>query len=193
MTQQQLLAAILETLRAYWRMRAAMALIRYSEMDEFDQPLSYVEIPPSVTVSSILDVESARSSIEATFLYVDHGRLSVDVFLRIISHLEEFYAARLIAVGASPDGTLGNLQARCEQAYGVSGILSQKIDEIRERRNAFIHHHGVPTIKHVAAAGVVYGLSNGAIEAPGAMSVLSISDEYLVYCMDSINSYASLF
>lgn len=188
-----LLSELTRTLQTYWRIKSAVALIRSSDIDEIDSVINYRNLPLPSTIPGLLTYESAGNSFDAIFGYIDDGNLAKDVFLRIISQLEEFYVQKLTLLTLDTSGTLGALEARCEQAYGVTGALARKVDEIRERRNAFIHHGGVVGQKYINAAQHVFQSSGGVIQDPALVSQLTLSDAYLAYCVDVYVNYSAQF
>lgn len=194
MTSQNLTDAMLNTLKMYFRMRAAVAIMRELDDNEFSGvPINFTNLPNINSTNNLLGYETAEILFSELFKQINDGHLSIDIFLRVISHLETFYSAKLTAKSLSPDGTLGGLQKRCEGSYGVTGPLVLEIDEIRERRNALMHHHGNPTAKYIAAAGAVFQGSGGAIDDPSTVSTLRVSDNYLAHCVNKIAAYSSMF
>lgn len=191
---QNLIDAMHNTLKMYWRMRVAVAIVREIDGDEFKGlPINLINLPNLNSSTTVVGYESSTASFDELFRHISDGHLSKDIFLRTIDHLETFYSAKLTAKSLSPDGTLGVLQKRCQLAYNVSDTLISEIDEIRERRNSIIHHHGLPTAKHNAAAELVFHRSAGVIGDPSTISLLTISDEYLAHCVDKISIYSALF
>jgi hypothetical protein len=193
MNSGALLQQMRETLQAFWRMKAGVAMVRHLEIDEFDEIINYQNLPEIASAQPILVRESARTSFFEVSRYIETGQLSRDVFLRLINHLEEFYISKLSVRSLPTNGTLGSLQSRCEASYSVSGLLAQKITEIRERRNAFIHGNGTPSPNYINAAVNVYSYSNGIIKDPSIVIKLDTSDEYLAYCLREIHAYSALF
>jgi hypothetical protein len=188
-----LLNELTRTLRTYWRIKSAVALIRSSDIDEGNSTLNYRNLPLPSTIPNLLTYESAKNSFDEIFRYIDDGHLAKDMFLRIISQLEEFYVEKLTVRALDTTGTLGALESRCEQAYGVTGALALKVDEIRERRNAFIHHGGIVGQKYIIAALNVFQSSGGAVSDPALVSQLTLSDTYLSYCVDVYVGYSAQF
>lgn len=191
MTSAQLVAAMADTLGTFWRIRAGIAFVRNSKDSLPNVNFSYANTGPSQVVT--LSQESSSTAFDEIFRYVDNSHLSKDIFLRLVSHLEAFYSAHLLIKGQPPEGTLGNLQSRCQNAYSVQASSAYEIDEIRERRNSIIHHGGHPTTKYITAAAKVFQTSGGAIIDPATATILGTSDRYLNHCADKIADYSRLF
>lgn len=193
MNSNDLVNAMHGTLKMYWRMRAGVALVRQSDNDEYLGIKINFLIPSLPSNPFVMLPEPSEVLFEEIFKYIDLGHLSHDVFFRIIAHLETFYSSKLSARGLSSHGTLGALQKNCENAYGIPVAAAGYIDEIRERRNSLIHNHGVPNQKYLTAAMAVYAQSGGIIGDPRGVTILKLSDAYILHCVSSIAVYSSLF
>ncbi len=195
MTLTQLENNLLKTLRTYWRIRAGSTALQ-SNVDAhplMGQVLHFESIPKCNSANPLIAPEQIGAMFQEVGDYISSGKLSVTFFLQLISHVEGFLCAQLSLKSLSIDGTLGQLQNRCESAYLIGSANKLRMNEIRERRNSIIHHAGAVTQKYVAAANHVFGDSGGAIPDPGTIVSLEISACYLSYCVDTLIDYARDF
>lgn len=184
-------SSLIETLRVYWRIKAGSAALLGSADAHplMGQILSYENIPGCKFANPIVGPECVENTFNEVSGYISSGKLSVTFFLQLISHMERFFCGKLSEKGLSTDGTLGNLQRRCESAYPIGDNHIRRMDEIRERRNVFIHHGGVVTSKYVTAANFVFSASGGVIRDPSSVTSIDISGAYLSYCVDVLIDY----
>ncbi len=179
------------SLHSFWQIRAAnAAMVIFSEnalwtslLVEFNNLPASVEVPPPSAAS----FSTLRSSIQS---YISGGRASTDFFLAIISQFESFLSTALTLKGASPSGTLGNLTQRVESLYGIasSGREAQVVAEIRERRNAIIHSHGLAGQRYLDVA-----IKPFVAHEFGSVMIgqkLEINDAYLARAADGLIAYA---
>ncbi|XBT41645.1 hypothetical protein ABNP32_13435 [Pseudomonas viridiflava] len=188
-----LLEGLKVSLHSYWMIRAAnSAMIAFSQNELWTKLMVDFQNVPSV--SGISPPPSAqfgqlRLEIEK---YVTQGRASTDFFLTMISQFETFLSAALQLKGASTEGTLGNLISRAASNYSISDSLeSQVIAEIRERRNAIIHHHGKAGPRYLQAASANFVAPTFGHAVQGQQLV--IDDGYLAHVVDGLIDYARKF
>ncbi|NUB06097.1 hypothetical protein FW320_07905 [Azospirillum sp. Vi22] len=194
MNNTQLNDAIFDTLRMYWRVRGGIAACRtlIEENPQFNIHLNYKLVPSFGSVRNIISQETVSNAFSSVMSYVNAGRLNVDIFYAIISHLEGFLTFKLKEAGLSEEGTFGQLQRRAENAFPIKPSLIARVDEIRERRNCLIHHGGVVSAKYLQAASVAAAISSD-FPINLHQAALSVSDEYLSYCAESFISYSGDF
>ena len=180
-------------LHSYWKIRAAnAAMLHFSQSGPWTTlSLEFGNLPHTTQVAppQQVPVNVALSEIEG---YVKGGRAITDFFFAVISHFESFLSTALSAKGKSTEGTLGQLMARAKQEYSLpTSPETEMADEVRERRNMLVHHHGVANQRYVTAASAaslpahIRGIALG--------HRLSIDDNYFAYVCDGLIVYARLF
>ncbi len=192
MTPSDLEAAVLESLRAYWRIKAALALHKaYSTHDALGiDTIDYESVPQHGVATAFLHNETVTQATGAIAKYVDE-RLSCDFFLSLIAHFESFLSDVLIRAGQSPSGTFGALQRAVEQIHTIPPNVVEDCDEIRERRNALIHHQGRVGAgsRYETAAAKVFPRAPGMVPDPAAVTVIGVPPQYLSYVADVVVRY----
>jgi hypothetical protein len=134
-------------------------------------------------------VQGALTEIQQ---YVRNGRAVTEHFMTAISHFESFLADLLRYKSLSPEGTLGNLLIRSQQAFSLPTTPEvEAVVEIRERRNMLIHHHGVANQKYLQACASSSLPSHLNLISIG--QVLVVDNEYYVYACDRLLAYSLLY
>lgn len=188
MTADEFEDHLLNCLASYWRIRAALALLRQTRRADFDlRILSYRNC--SDFSGKLLTSETVTDALNQLNSY-ETERLTNDWFLALVARAEMFLAAKIWAAGEEPCGTFGKLQHRAEELYGISGVFVNKLGEIRERRNSLIHDRGTAKLRYINAARVVAPVSNGHVSVPSEGDLVVPNPEYLSYCVESMFGYA---
>lgn len=188
MTPHDLEREVLDVFRNFWRIRAALTFLR-QEASAGISALKALEIhfdnvPSCSATSHIFGNETLDTALSGIELF-EQDRLRNDVLLAMISRLEMYLSDRLVAAGSLPvDATFGRLQRVCEAMVAVPQAQIDALDEVRERRNAIIHHRGVATTRYLLAAAKV-----PTVTAVSAGSIIITDDAYLSYAVDSLVSY----
>jgi hypothetical protein len=189
----ELRADVSKVLQAYFEMKAFSSIC--------DRGLFYKRLGSEPVIFSGLIVAGeqifagARDIDELLKLvlhHIDDGDVAYGTFLALISCLESFMVSVLKENHASFSGTLGNLQSRmynicCEK----NSIELKLLDEIRERRNCFVHNHGFADAKYVS--------SYKDLIVPKIISDIKVNDrivlsgEYFIFVAETIFLYSDLF
>jgi hypothetical protein len=189
MNPAQFRVMTLETLKNYWRIKAANALYGAST-DVVIERLEYTNVPAVGFTAQDFASEVTTDALLALQTYIAR-RLPRDLFLALIANFEARVIARLRSLGEPEDGTLGTLQSRIQARISLAPALIEDLNEIRERRNAMIHHADVAGPKYVAAAGVVSlraaPFVNQAVVGDNVMPV----ENYLAYAGDALVRYSN--
>ena len=113
------------------------------------------------------------------------------MFLATIAGFESRLITRLISLGDSGEGTLGQLQARIEKLISVPVVLSEELSEVRERRNAMIHNGDLADAKYVAASAAVLPRAAPYVKATVIGDNVSPTEIYLTYSTDVLVRYST--
>jgi hypothetical protein len=189
MTPLQFKAEALEILKNYWRIKAAIALYSAST-DGTNVNLEYANIPTIGITSNRFGVESVKDAISALHDFIDR-RLPRDLFLALIAEFEGRLSVRLVSLAEREDGTLGNLQSRIQARISVHTDLISDLNEIRERRNAMIHHADLADAKYVTTATAVLPRATPYVKAVVVGENLSPTETYLAYAADVMVRYSN--
>jgi len=189
MTPAQFHAVALDLLKNYWRIKAANAL-QLSSPDIATGQLEYSNVPNVGVAINSFAAESVADALSAlqTFLA---DRLPRDLFFALIAEFETRLVTRLLSLGDTGEGTLGQLQTRLEQRLPVPAGLSQDLKEIRERRNAMTHNHDLADHKYVLAAAAVLPRATPYVTAVVTGANVSPGDQYLAYSADALVRYSN--
>jgi len=189
MTPAQFHAVALDLLKNYWRIKAANAL-QLSSPDIATGQLEYSNVPNVGVAINSFAAESVADALSAlqTFLA---DRLPRDLFFALIAEFETRLVTRLLSLGDTGEGTLGQLQTRLEQSLPVPDGLSQDLKEIRERRNAMTHNHDLADHKYVLAAAAVLPRATPYVTAVVTGANVSPGDQYLAYSADALVRYSN--
>ena len=191
MSTSQFEGAVLETIRSYWRIKAALAVYhKYAKSPEMkSNRVYYTEIPQHGIVINFIAEETLEQALNQITDYSSR-RLAKDVFLALISHLEELFSNFLVSRGQPPQGTFGHLQKSVQRLHHIPNHIIEELDEIRERRNCIIHHAGAVQPRYTNAALQVFSRSGGWVADPSTVTNLDVSSGYLSYAGDVIIRYA---
>jgi hypothetical protein len=182
-------AATLETLKNYWRIKAANALYRDSTGVEIQQ-LEYANVPAVGLAAQNFASEATTDALAALQTYIAR-RLPRDLFLALIAGFEARLIGRLRALGESEEGTLGALQTRIQSKILLPQTLVDDLNEIRERRNAMIHHADIAGAKYAAAAAAVMPRAAPYMGRLVAGGNVSPNEGYLMYAADVLVRYSN--
>jgi hypothetical protein len=189
MTPLQFQAEALEILKNYWRIKAAIALYGASTVGT-NINLEYANIPAVGITSNHFGVESVKDAISALHDFIDR-RLPRDLFLALIAEFEGRLSDRLVSLGEREGGTLGNLQSKIQDSISLHPDLINDLNEVRERRNAMIHHADLADAKYVDAAAAVLPRANPHVKAVVVGENLSPTETYLTYAADVMVRYSN--
>jgi hypothetical protein len=183
--------SVLDTLLAYWRIKAAIAIYRgYSAHGELGiKAIGYDNVPQHGHATAFLQKETVAQATDAIDRYIE-DRLARDLLLALIAHFESFLGYVLAQAGQAPSGTLGNLQASVQGIHTIPQGTIDDFDEVRERRNALIHDHGQIGQRYRNAATKVFARSSGWVTDPATITVIDVPPGYLSYVGDIVVSYA---
>lgn len=188
MTSVQLGELLKEVLRNYWRQRIALKLFKLSSIKHNDVPyIEYVNIPQLGDVANFLVREETQVALVSVETNLEN-RVPRDLFIALLANFESFLSEALVLCGVTPSGTLGRLQNMVQQNYTVPGNSIEKVDEIRERRNALIHHNGIIDSKYVNAANKV--IFPPWVLDPTLLTAVEVTPEYLTYVAATLIEYA---
>jgi hypothetical protein len=179
----------LEIVKNYWRIKAAIALYGASTVGT-NVNLEYANIPSVGIASNSFGVESVKDAISALHDFIDR-RLPRDLFLALIAEFEGRLSDRLVSLGEQEGGTLGNLQSRIQDSISLHPDLIDDLNEIRERRNAMIHHADLADAKYVTAATAVMPRATPYVSAAVVGENLSPTETYLAYAADVMVTYSN--
>lgn len=189
MTHVDLEAEIRQTVQAYWRVRASLRLQAPGDAIAH-QRLGFEGVVEVGSMSGLLSNESVGQAHAALSEYAA-TRLARDMFTALIAAFERRLVSRIVSGGGDGSGTLGALQRKVEGLVVVPQLLREDLVEVRERRNALIHHDGLADSKHVAAAALVHP------RAPTFVPLLSVGTtvvpdgSYLTYAADVLVRYSA--
>ncbi|WP_437841769.1 hypothetical protein [Sorangium sp. So ce1153] len=188
MTPLDLEREVLDVLRNFWRMRAALIFLRQEAESKVTAlgrlTVRFDNVPNCSVAPDFLHGETLDTTLSGIASF-EQSRMRNDVLLAMISRIELYFSDRLAALGRLPsDATLGRLQRLCESMAVVPRKFIESFDEVRERRNVIIHHHGIATARYAQAASRIPSLSS---LLPG---VSVVTDEsYLSYAADVLVQY----
>jgi hypothetical protein len=189
MTPAQFQLIALEIVKNYWRIKAAAAFYRASHSGT-NVNLEYANIPSVGIASNHFGMETVRDATLALDDFID-TRLPRDLFFALISEFEGRLSFRLVSLGGQGGGTLGALQTRIQARVSVPPDLRNDLTEIRERRNAMIHHADLAHANYVVAAAAVLPRANPQVKAVVAGENLSPTEMYLAYAADVMVRYSN--
>jgi hypothetical protein len=181
--------AVLDTLKNYWRIKAANALYRASPLAEGGQ-LVYANVPAVGLAAQNFESESAAHALEALQGYIVQ-RLPRDLFLALIAQFEARLVAHLRGLSQPGEGPLGALQAKVQARISLPQGLIEDANEIRERRNSIIHNAGAADSKYVVAAALVAPRASPFVVAVAKGSDVSPSEGYITYAGDVLVRYSN--
>jgi hypothetical protein len=182
-------SAALDLLKNYWRIKAAIVLYRSSTAVVAGR-LEYSNVPAVGVAANLFPSESVADAHEALDRFIA-GRLPRELFLALVSELEGRIAARLLSMGELGDGTLGELQFRIQKKLSLAPHLIDDLNEIRERRNAMIHHANGAHAKYVAASTAVLPRAGSFVKAVVEGDRVIPTEKYLTYADDVMVSYSN--
>jgi len=189
MNPTQFQTAALELLKNYWRLKAANAIYRSSQ-DVVENRLEYSNVPAVGLAANQFNSESVEDAMSALQDFVVH-RLPRDLFFALIAEFESRIVARLFSLGETVNGTLGQLQSRIQNRLVVPQSLIEDLNEIRERRNAIIHHGGKADLKYVTASAAVLPRANLFVNVTVAGDDVNPTEGYLAYSTDVLVRYSN--
>ncbi len=189
MNTAQFQAATLEIVKSYWRIKAANALYRSSPLTATDR-LEYANVPAVGLVTQDFTSETVAEAMSALQSYVAR-RLPRDLFLALIAEFESRVIVKLRSLGELEDGTLGALQNRLQARIRLPQTLLDDLNEIRERRNAMIHHGDIATRKYVIASAAVLPRACHFVTATGVGDNVGPTESYLTYSADVLVRYSN--
>lgn len=189
MNAAQFQAAAADIFQNYWRIKAANALYRSSEIAAAAR-LDYTGVPTVGLARMTTATESVADAISAMNDFIAN-RLRRDLFFGLIAEFETRLAARLVTLGATGGGTLGQLQVEIERRVPVPPPMTQDVVEVRERRNAMIHHGDLAHARYVMAAAAVQARSGRYVAAAALGDNVTPSATYLAYATDVLVCYSN--
>jgi hypothetical protein len=181
--------ATLDLLRNYWRIKAANALYRISPNLAEDR-LEYSGVP---AVGGLAHHFASETVTDATSA-LDHfivQRLPRELLLALIAEFEGRIGARLVSLGEPNDGTLGTLQYKIQSKVLLIPNLVDDLNEIRERRNAMIHHGDVAHAKYVAVCHAVLPRADPFVKTVVVGDNVIPNEAYLTYSADVLIRYSN--
>jgi len=178
-----------EIVKNYWRIKAANALYRSSPFVATDR-LVYANVPTVGVMGQNFPSETKAEAISALQLYIAQ-RLPRDLFFAVIAEFEGRIVMRLNSLGEPENGTLGALQNRIQGRVSLSQVLIDDLNEIRERRNAMIHHCDIATAKYADASAAVLPRARQFITAAVEGDNVSPTEIYLTYSADVLVRYSN--
>lgn len=189
MTASQFEVAALEIYQNYWRIRATIALYGRIQIAT-EMRLDYANVP-AVGFATLPTVsESVEDAIVAMNDFIAR-RLRRDLLLALIAEFESRLVAKIGSLGLSCDGTLGKLQNRLQGGMVISSDLAEDLGEVRERRNAMMHHGDLASARYVSAAALVRGRAGRYVATASVGDNVVPSDEYLAYAVDVLVRYSN--
>jgi hypothetical protein len=189
MNPAQFQSVTLEILKNYWRIKAANALYRSSTVLAADR-MEYANVPVVGVVGNNFASEAVSDAIPALHGYIAR-RLPRDLFLALIAEFESRIVVRLRSLGEPEDGTFGTLQNRIQSRIPVPQTLIDDLNEVRERRNAMIHHGDIATPRYVAASAIVSLRAGHFVIAAVTGDNVSPTERYLTYSADVLVRYSN--
>lgn len=188
MTPARFRSTTLDLLKNYWRIKAANALYRSTRRVTADR-LEYSNVPAVGFASNQFVSESVVDASLALNTFVLQ-RLPRDLLLALIAEFESRLVARLRSLGQPEDGTLGALQTKIQAKTTVPPTLIEDLNELRERRNAMIHHADIAGAKYVAASTSVLPRAAHFIKVTSVGDNVSPTEGYLAYAADVLVRYS---
>jgi hypothetical protein len=189
MTPAQFQAAALEIFQNYWRIKAANALYRSSPIAAAAR-LDYTNVPAVGLATIPAPSESVADAISAMNDFITR-RLRRDLLFALIAEFETRLAARLAAMRASGEGTLGELQFEIQRRIPLPRPLRQDMDEVRERRNAMIHHGDSAHPNYGRASAAVQPRARRYVAAAALGDNVAPTETYLAYATDVLVRYSN--
>lgn len=189
MTPAQFQAAGQEILQNYWRINAANAVYGSLEIPATAR-LDYTNTPAVGLAQIPAATESVADAISALNSFIAQ-RLPRDLFLALIAEFESRVIFRLASLGLSTAGTLGQLQRRIEANLHPATVLVEDLDEVRERRNAMIHHADIAGADYVAASALVLPRAAPFVTATAIGDRITPTASYLTYAIDVLVRYSN--
>jgi hypothetical protein len=189
MTAAQFQAAALDIFQNYWRIKAANALYRSSPVVSITS-LDYANVPAVGIAQHQFSNESVADALSALENFLVH-RLPRDLFFALIAEFESRLVARLVTVGESARGTFGDLQKRLEAKIALPQTLVEDVNEIRQRRNAMIHHSDLAHPKYVKASVAVQPRANAFVKVAALGDKVTPTGAYLAYATDVLMRYSN--
>jgi len=189
MTPSSFQATTLDLLKNYWRIKAANALYR-SSTDLTTHRLVYTNVPIVGLVVNQFASEAVGDAMTALDDFI-RRRLPRDLFLAIIAEFEGRLTARLISLGQQPSGTLGNLQLSIQNQVTLHPEIISDLTEIRERRNAMIHHADMAHSRYVSASAAVLPRAAPFVNVTVAGDNVTPTEIYLAYAADVLVRYSN--
>jgi len=178
-----------EVVENYWRIRAALKLARPA-IENGAQRLQFEGIPQVGCMSGLLQTETIAEAHTSLGAYAAQ-RLSSDMFLALISAFERRLIARLTLAGHGAFGTLGGLQHAVQKVVNLAPDLIEDFVEVRERRNALMHHNGLADVKYVSAALKVQSRASSYVAAVAIGMSVAPDGNYLTYAADVLARYSA--
>lgn len=179
-----------EIVENYWRIRAALRLLVPGGMAATSK-LQFDGVPQLGTMIGLLQNETIAETYASLGMYAA-TRLSRDMFVALIALFERRLTARLLVAGACGSGTLGALQCAMQRLVSVPSDLIEDLDEVRERRNAQMHHDGKAHDKYIDAALKVYGRSPQHVALVPVGTLVIPDGNYLTYSADVLVRYSAI-
>ena len=189
MTHSDFEASAREVIENYWRIRAALKLMRPT-IENGAQQLQFEGIPQVGCMSGLLQAETIAEAHISLGAYVTH-RLSRDMFLALIAAFEQRLISWLSMAGQGASGTLGGLQHAIQKVTSLPSDLIKDLDEVRERRNAQMHHNGLADDKYVAAALKVNARAPNHVPIVAVGTSVVPDGHYLTYAADVLARYSA--
>jgi hypothetical protein len=189
MTHADVLAAVRATVENYWRSRAALALLE-PRQGLATQNLAFTGIPSVGSMTNLLADETVAQAHQSLKAYAA-SRLAGDVFVALIAILEERLSFRIVQSGGTEGGTFGNLQTKVQQIFAIPPDLREDLNEVRERRNAQMHHRGLADPKYVAASALVNPRWPAYVPNVSLGANVLPDGPYLTYAADVVVRYSS--
>jgi|GEM_PF-4828845 len=182
---------VLDSLKIYWRIQVALAAMEVRRGEWKHMQLRFENVPQQGLATGYLQNETVDQSIGEIKKY-SSTRFLNDIYLLMISHLEQYLSNFLLTNGQPSEGTFGQIQKSAETFKGLNSTKIFLVDEIRERRNAIIHHHGKVTDKYIVAATAAIPYAT-VLSDPHIMTDVNTDAKYLTHVADTILSYGKLF
>jgi hypothetical protein len=189
MTHAALVLRAREVVENYWRIRASLRLLAPGQAHGATA-LQFEGIPQVGSMTGLLQSETIAEAHASLGNYAAN-RLSRDMFVALIAVFEKRLIAYLRAAGLSTNGTLGTLQFRVQTIASVPADLVEDLDEVRERRNAQMHHDGQADQKYVDAALKVHARFPQHVAAVAVGTFVIPDGSYLTYAADVLVRYSA--
>jgi hypothetical protein len=189
MTPTQFQDVAVDIMRNYWRIKAASALYALSP-EILEDPLEYTDVPSVGLARILLTTEPSADAMSALQDFILF-RLPRDLLLALIAEFEGRIIFRLASLRLPTTGTLGKLQRRLERTLNLGPALVQDLDELRERRNAMIHHGDIAGTDYAAASALVLPRAAPYVSAAAVGDRITPTDFYLTYAADVLIRYSN--